>query len=241
MYYKNRLIVTLFSLLTAVPLLLHAQGVKFEENMSWEQIKKKAEAEKKYIFVDVYTTWCGPCKQMEKDVYPNDTVGKFMNDKFISVKVQMDTTAQDNEYIKKWYADARKIGNDYPVSGYPTFLFLLPDGQLIHKGLGYNNASAFVEMARFAFDPKRKEYIPQIQAYKQGKRDYAAMPGLVKTIRDLVGDEKLSKEIAREYKVNYLDKLPKEKFCTKDHLQFIMDNRWLVSSSNDPFYETVAS
>ncbi len=36
--------------------------IHFENGLSWEQIKEKAKAEHKYIFVDCYATWCGPCK-----------------------------------------------------------------------------------------------------------------------------------------------------------------------------------
>ncbi len=229
-----------FILLMALPVIVAAQnesGIQFENKLSWSQVKEKAATENKYIFVDVFATWCGPCKQMDKDVYPNDTVGDFMNDKFISVKVQMDSTPHDNDNVKKWYADAQKINKEYPIGGYPTFLFLSPDGQLVHKGMGFNNAQAFVNMAKFAFNPERKQYLTKIQEYKSGKKDYAAMPGLVKTSRDLVGDEKLSKAIAEDYKKNYLDKLSKEKLCTKENLQFINDNKYLIKSSNDPFID----
>ena len=62
-----------------------AQGIKFEEGLSWEQVKQKAKTENKFIFVDCYATWCAPCKMMDKYVYQNDTVGEFVKDKFIYV------------------------------------------------------------------------------------------------------------------------------------------------------------
>ncbi len=68
------------------------EGIAFEEGLSWQQVKEKALAANKHIFLDIFATWCGPCKQMDKQVYPNDTVGRFMNARFISVKVQMDST-----------------------------------------------------------------------------------------------------------------------------------------------------
>ena len=50
-------------------------GIKWVTGLSWEQVLTKAKTENKFIFVDCYATWCGPCKVMDKDVYPNDTVG----------------------------------------------------------------------------------------------------------------------------------------------------------------------
>src|SRR5260221_8961830 len=104
--------------------------ILFEPGLSWEQVKTKAKAENKYIFVDCYATWCGPCKLMDKEVYPNDTVATYINEKFIAVKLQLDSSKQDNENVKSWYATARKIGEEYEITGYPTFLFFTPDGKL---------------------------------------------------------------------------------------------------------------
>src|SRR5205807_219920 len=88
----------LCSLIMYLPLLILAQentGIKWTEGLTWEQVKEKAKKENKYIFLDCFATWCGPCKLMDKEIYTNDTVGSYFNDKFISVKVQMDKAKND--------------------------------------------------------------------------------------------------------------------------------------------------
>ena len=70
-------------------------GIRWTEGLTWEQVKQKAKQENKYIFLDCFATWCAPCKKMDLDVYTNDTVGSYFNEKFISVKVQMDKTKKD--------------------------------------------------------------------------------------------------------------------------------------------------
>ena len=53
-----------------------AQGIRFAEG-SWKELLETAKKEGKLIFVDCYTEWCQPCKQMEQQVFPSKKVGKF--------------------------------------------------------------------------------------------------------------------------------------------------------------------
>src|SRR5258708_30231406 len=87
-------------------------GVHFIENRGWEQIKEIAKKEHKYIFVDCFATWCGPCKAMDKKIYPNDSVGNIINQDFLSVKMQCDTSKNDGDNVKARYTDAHNIVAD---------------------------------------------------------------------------------------------------------------------------------
>lgn len=64
-------------------------GISFEHS-SWEDILKKAKEENKLIFIDAYTTWCGPCKMMARNVFTDAEVGTFFNQNFINVKLDME-------------------------------------------------------------------------------------------------------------------------------------------------------
>src|ERR1700760_3185564 len=98
-------------------------GIQFDHKSSWEQIKEIAKKEGKYIFVDCFATWCGPCKEMDKSIYPLQIVGDSVNRHFISVKVQIDTSKNDDEYTKSWYRQAKYLADLYHVNSLPTFLF----------------------------------------------------------------------------------------------------------------------
>src|SRR5215510_7624370 len=91
------------------------KGMHFEHGLSWADIKAKAKAEHKYIFMDCFTTWCGPCKYMTARVFPTQEAGDFMNAKFINVGVQLDTTGGDDEHIKSWYKDGHDIATNYSI------------------------------------------------------------------------------------------------------------------------------
>jgi thiol-disulfide isomerase/thioredoxin len=77
----------IFLLFMLLPILATAQtdtGVQFEHNLNWAAIQAKAKAENKYIFMDCFTTWCGPCRYMSAKIFPQKESGDFMNDKFVS-------------------------------------------------------------------------------------------------------------------------------------------------------------
>lgn len=211
------------------------KGIHFEQGLTWKQVKQKAKQENKYIFLDAYTTWCVPCRQMDRNVYTNDTVGAFMNDKFINVKMQFDKTEKDNEQIRREYATADSIQKKYPLQGFPSFLFFDPNANLLYKKVGYHDTQEFIQIAKESHDPKRKEIYTAIQEYKQGRKNYAKMPELIAAAKELLGDKDLSKAIAKDYKFNYLDSLDENQLFTRETLKFIFGNADLLSSKDKLF------
>jgi thioredoxin-related protein len=157
------------------------EGIKFENGLSWEQIIEKAKKENKYVFIDTYTTWCAPCKQMEKEIFPQKNVGDFFNKNFINVKYQIDRTKKDNDEIKKRYLDAKLIESTYKISLYPTYLFLNPDGKLVHeiKG-GSNNSEEFIEKASAALNPAT-QYNLLKKEFENGNRDTTFLKQIIST------------------------------------------------------------
>lgn len=128
-------------------------GVEFTHGLSWKEIKTKAKAENKYIFVDCFTTWCGPCKMISTKIFPSKEVGAFFNQNFINVKVQMDKTSHDKEDVKAWYSDVDTIAKIGKVVNFPTFLYFTPAGELIHRYVGAPiESNEFIEYAKGALD-----------------------------------------------------------------------------------------
>ena len=148
-------------------------GVHFEHNLSWAAVQAKAKAENKYIFMDCYTTWCGPCKYMSTTIFPMNETGTYLNDKFISVGVQLDTTARDADDVKAWYAAGHDIAEKYNVRAYPTYLIFAPDGHIIHRMVGSRrDAKSFIADLAGSFDSAR-QYYTLLDQYKHGRRDSA--------------------------------------------------------------------
>lgn len=131
-----------------------SQGIKFETG-TWKEVLEKAKQANKPIFVDVFASWCGPCKMMSSQIFPLPEVGKFYNDNFICYKID----AEKGEGIE--------LAKKYEVRAYPTYIFVKSDGTLFFRALGSMEASQFIEVAKSALaelnDPKplavwEKEY-----------------------------------------------------------------------------------
>jgi len=123
--------------------MLSAQGIEFSKG-DWNSILAKAKKENKIVFVDAYTTWCGPCKMMSRDVFPESSVGEFYNANFVNAKIDMER------------GEGPQLATKYEVSAYPTYLFVSPDGELLHKNMGYLPPSKFIAVGQAAVDPKRQ-------------------------------------------------------------------------------------
>jgi len=143
-----------------VPIVVLSQGggIRFENHLLWSAILKKAEAERKYIFVDCYATWCAPCKYMNQKIFTQSSVGDFFNANFINVSVQMDRTSNDSESVKAWYPEANFIGEKYSVKAYPTYLVFSPEGVPLDRFIGSFEATEFINRAKDVLKPKERYY-----------------------------------------------------------------------------------
>ena len=46
--------------------------------MSFEEAVEKSKKEKRKIFIDVYTDWCGWCKVMDKNTFSQPVIAKYI-------------------------------------------------------------------------------------------------------------------------------------------------------------------
>lgn len=163
---------------------INAQGISFEHGTLAEAMAK-AKAEKKLVFMDCYTTWCGPCKIMSRDVFPQQAVGSYMNANFVSIKMDMEK-GEGIDLLKK-----------YNVQGFPTLLFLDTDGKVLHSNVGGLSAEPFIEQAKIAYDPtKQLSYLEK--QYKDGNRDVAFVSQYIKALFSAFRRDEAAK-VGREF------------------------------------------
>ena len=111
------------------------QGIQFTEG-SFNDILKKAKKEKKNIFLDAYASWCGPCKMLKRDVFPQAQVGEFFNKNFINVAMDMEK------------GEGIQLSQKFKITAYPTLLFINDKGEVIGSALGYHNADKLIQVAK---------------------------------------------------------------------------------------------
>jgi thiol:disulfide interchange protein len=116
---------------------IQEDGISFA-NLDFKAAKDLAKSENKLIFIDAYTTWCGPCKLMAKTVFKEKAVGDYYDEHFVNLKIDMET------------AEGLFISKRYNVTGYPTFLYLTADGKEILKTMGATNSASFINNAKSA-------------------------------------------------------------------------------------------
>jgi thioredoxin-related protein/tetratricopeptide (TPR) repeat protein len=159
------------------------KGIRFQHGLTWAQVKQKAKAEHKYIFVDGFTTWCVPCRMMANTIFPQQKTGDFFNKNFINISLQFDRTKKDNAEVRRWYNDAKIIQTTYKVSAYPTFLFFNPDGDLVHTIIGgTNSADDFIAKSKPALDPATQFSGLQKQ-FEEGNKESQFLLKLIKAAR----------------------------------------------------------
>lgn len=123
-------LLTLFLLF--VRLSFGQEGVYFE-SLTFEQALAKARSEKKFVFMDCYTSWCGPCKYMAERIFPTKEAGDYFNPRFVCVKYDMEK------------GEGPELSKKFGIKNYPTFLIIHPDGSVRHRIVGGGGLDAFVK------------------------------------------------------------------------------------------------
>jgi len=158
---------------------LSAQGISFEHS-TFKEVLAKAKAEKKLVFMDCFTTWCGPCKMMAKEIFPQPKVGEYMNANFVSIKMDMEK------------GEGIELAKTYNVNAYPTLLFMDADGKVVHRATGAEKAEDFIEQGKIAFDPtKQLDHLEK--QYQSGNRDLAFLAQYVKALYTAYNLEAIAK------------------------------------------------
>ncbi|QXU39901.1 thioredoxin fold domain-containing protein [Pedobacter sp. D749] len=217
----------LFLIFLLLPFIGSAQvkGTHFEHGLSWQQVKEKAKKENKFLLVDCFTTWCGPCKYMASTIFPQEKVGEFFNKNFVNVKVQFDQTKNDSEEVKSWYANAQSMSKEFKVNAYPTFLIFSPQGELVHRIVGGGEADEFIARAQMALNPET-QYYTLLKKSESGNPTPETLKQLAVSA-EAAYDEENSEKFANAYIDTQKD------LYTKENLEFI--SRYVRSTKSKGF------
>jgi len=147
----------------AAAMLLISTGAFAQETVNWmtfEEAVERSKTEKRKIFIDVYTDWCGWCKVMDKKTFSEPAVAKLLNEKYYPVKFnaeQREDVVFDGTTFK--FIEHGGRGTHQLAAAllqnqlsYPTVVFLNEDFAIIHILKGYQQAPQFHKIAEFIGD-----------------------------------------------------------------------------------------
>lgn len=131
----------LFIIVCFLPILAFGQqkaGISFKISQKWTDALSEARATNKLIFLDLYTDWCGPCREMDNEVFPLKVVGDLYNASFINYKLNAEK------------GDGISVAKQYKVNSYPTYLFVNGNGELIYRLSGKKSPENFLQEGKNA-------------------------------------------------------------------------------------------
>ncbi|MGB0429631.1 MAG: thioredoxin family protein [Bacteroidia bacterium] len=109
------------------------KGIEFFHG-TYKEALALAKKEKKPIFIDIYTVWCGPCKMMSNYVFTQKEVGDYYNENFINFKIDAER------------GEGPAVARKFRIRAYPTLLFIDGNGQVLKKAEGARGGNDFIKM-----------------------------------------------------------------------------------------------
>lgn len=179
-----------------------SQGIEFQ-HVSFKEALEKAKTENKMVFMDCYTSWCGPCKALAKNVFTQKEVGAFFNENYICIKMDMEK-GEGPDLLKR-----------YEIQGFPTLLYMDATGKVLSKRVGGTDAAGLISDGKTAGDPtQRLEYVQKL--YQEGDRSKEIVTKYISLLQKNYMREEMTK-VGNEY----LKTLSKEDLLDADNFKVL--------------------
>jgi thiol-disulfide isomerase/thioredoxin len=184
MRYFLSILLSLFSaqlLAQAIPYAPAPKGIHFEHG-TWQEILNKAKAEHKGIFIDCYTSWCGPCKWMAANVFTDDTVGLLHNNNYINFKQDMEK------------GEGPGLSGQFGIYAYPTMIYFDENARILNKQVGGLPVPEFIKKSSEALNFPALDSM--LNRFKKGQKDSRF---LVNLLIQLPAKHPMKEKVLRTY------------------------------------------
>jgi len=232
----------IISILLLAVIALSAKAQTQFRDLSFEEALATAAKEKKQVFIDFYTDWCGPCKNMAKNVFPQVSVGNYMNKNFVCVKYNAEK-------------EGKELAKTYHVTAYPTFIIVDTQKKVLLELKGAMDGEKFINKIKSGLNP---DQTPERMAerYNSGERtpelvNLYAMSKMEKGLEEegfkIVNDyfnslddkQRLANENAFLYTVYTLSlDDPKAKFMIDHRQAFSNDSKEKINARLEKLYRS---
>lgn len=119
--------------------------------ITFEEAEAKSQVEKRKIFVDVYTDWCGWCKKMDASTFQDEDIGDYLNAHFYSIKfdAEQKEDVTFNGKVYKYVKYGKKGYHELALEilkgklSYPSIVYMDEELNVIQAIEGYRGPSMF--------------------------------------------------------------------------------------------------
>lgn len=134
-------IVLAFNLLIGFFTFGQDREIEFRQ-LTWAETLEAARAENKPIFIDCYTTWCGPCKWMTANIFTDNAVADYFNKNYIAVKFDMEK------------GEGLDLAKQFKIRAYPTLIHANANEEILFVSVGASqDPKSYIANAKQAMDP----------------------------------------------------------------------------------------
>lgn len=178
------------------------------EDLYFKEALAKAKEQNKPLFLDAYTSWCGPCKMMLNTVFKENTVADFMNSHFICIKIDMEK------------GEGPALRNQFNINAFPTYILFDGEGNLQHRMVGASDGVNFMKKLEEGLNPETslagfhkryesgergKEFLMKYIRLLQGASEHAKLATIGRAyLETLTDDERFTTESWRLYSDYYI-------------------------------------
>lgn len=124
---------------------------------TWEEAIELNKTNPKKIYIDIYTTWCGPCKMMDRNTFKDKKIIAYMNEHFYPVKFNAEQKEDIvfNDHTFKLLKNGRRGVHELAYSllnqkvSYPSSVFMTEEVNRVSIVPGYIKPKMFLTILKY--------------------------------------------------------------------------------------------